>query len=101
MKARPRGFEPGDSPVLSDVYKNIDVDGRDATRPADASEHVSTDAHGNDVPQSKPLPPLTPDLFIAAGSVAAERVSQEPTAGSRLEEILQRVVGHCAVLGRY
>jgi hypothetical protein len=58
------------------------------------------DAHGNDVPQSGPLPALTPDLFIAAGTAAAERIAQEPSAGSRIEEILRRVVGHCAALRR-
>lgn len=67
----------------------------------DTSEHVSTDAHGNDVAQSDALPAMTSDLFIAAGALVAERVAPEPTAGSPLEEILRRVVKHCAALGRY
>jgi hypothetical protein len=43
---------------------------------------------------------MTSDLFIAAGALVAESIAQELAAGSRIEEILRRVVGHCAALRR-
>jgi hypothetical protein len=66
----------------------------------DASEHLATDAQGDAVQPSNPLPAITADLFVAAGAAAVERVALEPAAGARLEELLRRVVGHCAALRR-
>ncbi len=87
--------------MLSGAYEGADGDGRDGTSPADASEHVSTEAHADDGDwRLDPLPTPTAELFIAAGAIAAERLVEEDAAGPRIEEILRRVVDQCVVLSR-
>jgi hypothetical protein len=40
----------------------------------------------------------TPDLFISAGAIAAERAARQGAARYRVEEILRRAVDHAGVL---
>jgi hypothetical protein len=87
--------------VSSGVYGSTDGDGRDGTRPADASSEVSTDDVVHDgTAETDPLPELTAELFVAAGALVAEGLAREHAGAERVEEVLQRVVDHCVALTR-
>jgi hypothetical protein len=85
--------------VLSGGYAVGDDDGRDTTRPADASSDVSTAPHENDGRAGNgALPAPTADLFIMAGAVLADRASREHADQTGVEEILRRAVAQAAAL---
>jgi hypothetical protein len=44
------------------------------------------------------LPDVSPDLFIAAGAIAAERAARGAGPRSRVEDILRRAVDQAAAL---
>jgi hypothetical protein len=82
-------------------YAAGDDDGRDTTRPADASSDVSTNTNARDVSvDPKPLPEPTTELFVAAGALVAERLERERAGPLQIKEVLQRVVEQCVALSR-
>jgi len=82
-------------------YAVSDDDGRDTTRPADASSDVSTRANArDDNVDTKPLPEPTTELFVAAGALVTERLERERAGPSQIKGVLQRVVEQCVALGR-
>ena len=85
--------------VLSGDYAAGDDDGRDTTRPADASSDVTTraDAHDDNV-DTKSLPEPTRELFVAAGALVAKRLACEGANPGQVEEALRRVVDQCVAL---
>ena len=80
-------------------YAATDDNGRDGTRPADASSDVSTDANAHDeAGDTELLPALTPELFVAAGALVAKRVAGEGAGATQVEEVLRRAVDQCRAI---
>jgi hypothetical protein len=72
---------------------SLDSDENNPTHTTDASDHVATDTHENDDRAGRDrLPRVTPELFIFAGAIAAERAVSEHAERSRIEELLRRAV---------
>ena len=96
---REKGFESELSPAFSQLYVTSDGDARSSTRPPDASRHVSTQLHAGDTAKlPSALPSLTPDLFIAAGLIVADRAAASNAERSRVEEILRLAVDQAIAL---
>jgi len=51
-------------------------------------------------PESPPLPPVSPELFFAAGAALAARAAQRTESRSQVDEILRRAVDQASALGK-
>ena len=60
---------------------------------------TSTDA-GSVLLSSPSLPPVSQELFFAAGAALAARAAQRAQTHSRVDEILRRAVDQAAALGK-
>jgi len=72
------------------------AESRASTSAASRREALDPTAGLDDVGEVQP--PLDADLFIAAGSVAAERAARERAARADLERILRRAIEQAATL---
>jgi hypothetical protein len=94
---REKGFESVVSRAVSDTYAAPESAPEGSTQPHDASVHVRTGLHASDTLEQA-LPSPTPDLFIDAGIIVADRASRAHATASTVEDILRRAVRHAAVL---
>jgi hypothetical protein len=70
-------------------------------RPDDASGRVVTGTDAASAhPESPPLPPVSPDLFYAAGAALAVRAAQRTESRSQVDEILRRAIDQTSALGK-
>jgi len=51
-------------------------------------------------PESPPLPPVSPELFFAAGAALAARAAQRAESRSQVDEILRRAIDQASALGK-
>ncbi len=96
---REKGFESDADCVSSSLYAVPDVPGKVSRWRAEASRHVDTELRGDDNAQSpSALLDPTPDLFISAGAVVADRAAREGAQRSKVEELLRRAVDQATAL---
>jgi len=97
---REKGFESRLSLGYSEPFRPPDSDPRCVSQPPDASGRVVTSTDAGPVLLSSPsLPPVSQELFFAAGASLAARAAQRAETRSRVDEILRRAVAQASVLG--
>jgi hypothetical protein len=115
------GLESESGPVVSGCYGDADGDGRSSTASPDASGCVptATDDGDSEEPPSEllelpapalelppepevslapELPAPTPELFITAGAIVADRAAHGRAERWKVEEILRRAVDQAGAL---
>jgi hypothetical protein len=96
---REKGFESGLSIGFSSLFLDRKSDRECVTGPDDASGRVATSTEASDVPCTSPsLPEVSPELFFAAGALAAANAARAEGTRSRVEEILRRAVDQAAAV---
>jgi len=98
---REKGLESRLSLGYSEPFRPRDSDPRCVSQPPDASGRVVTSTDAGSVLLSSPsLPPVSQELFFAAGAALAARAAQRAQTHSRVDEILRRAVDQAAALGK-
>jgi hypothetical protein len=96
---REKGFESQIDPGFSRAYETIDGDNRGSTERSDASRRVPTSPDAGDTREDPAaLPSPTPEMFITAGAILAERAARERAEPSTVQEILRRAMDQAAAL---
>jgi len=96
---REKGFESGLIPGFSEPFRQRDGDSQHVSRPYDASGRVVTNTDAGCVhADSSRLPPVSQELFFAAGAALAARAAQRAETQSGVDEILRRAVDQASVL---
>jgi len=96
---REKGFESAKNPVISGTYECSRSDAEGSREPPEASDRVAKapeEHRGEWTPSSLPTP--SPDLFLVAGAVAADRAALSHAAPADVEQILKRAVEQAAAL---
>jgi hypothetical protein len=96
-----KGFESVVSRAFSGTYAASENAPEGSTRPLDASVRVATETDAGDTRYgANDLPVPTPDLFLAAGLIVADRAAQAHADALTVAELVGRAVQQAHVAGR-
>jgi hypothetical protein len=94
------GFEPGISRAVSGAYAATENALQSSSQPPVASVHVFTETVGGDTENDVThLPTVTPELFLEAGLIVAERASRKLADVSLIEDLLRQAVQQATASG--
>ncbi len=96
---REKGFEPGITHGFSVTYTTPENAPESSSRPLDASSNVPTEHVRGDTRRiSTALPPPTPEMFLQAGFIVADRAARALSGKPVLDGIFHRAVQHAVAL---
>jgi hypothetical protein len=90
---REKGFEPGISRAVSETYATPEDAPESPMQSPDASSRVSTELVGGDTRDAgSALPVPTPEMFLHAGFIVADRAARANAGKPVLDVIVHRAV---------
>lgn len=97
---REKGFEPVVSPGVSGTYATPENAPQSSTRHPDASVHVTTQTlAGYTGSNMGALPIVTPEVFLEAGLIVADRATRAAAGPFEIEDALRRAVQQAKAVG--